>query len=334
MLELAFDETIAQGKRGKKVRLVQEWLTLHGFGLVPDGKFGPATEACVREFQEDRGLPPTGTVGKSTFEALVEPMRSVLELVEPGTSLGETVVAQARRHLQAQPHEVGGPNAGPWVRLYMDGLEGIEFPWCAGFACFVLRQACEAIGADLPIEPSVSCDSIAASAKQRGLFVPESQAKKGRLHPGAFFLHRRTDNDWSHIGIVVEVHDDFFRTIEGNTNDEGSHEGVEVRARVRGYKSKDFVVYDNPLVRDVGPDRDAVIEHNAHELEQMNSEAASLLQQLFIECDQRGTLIVFENATPGGVLIDAHVMSGDPQVLHRIAKLLQITVDGDTLRVV
>ena len=47
---------------------------------------------------------------------------------------------------QINPREIGGQNMGPWVRLYMDGREGAEFPWCAGFVCFVLAQACEAMG--------------------------------------------------------------------------------------------------------------------------------------------------------------------------------------------
>jgi len=34
-----------------------------------------------------------------------------------------------------------------------------------------------------------------------------------------------------------------FQTIEGNTNDDGSREGYEGCQRVRGYASKDFIVW-------------------------------------------------------------------------------------------
>ena len=130
---------------------------------------------------------------------------------------------------------------GPWVRLYMGGREGNEFAWCAGFACFVLKQACDSLGVAMPIKASVSCDSLAASAKQRNVFLGEQKAKVNAVTPGSFFLNRRTPDDWTHVGIVTAAADGFFKTIEGNTNDEGSREGYEVCARNRGYKKKDFI---------------------------------------------------------------------------------------------
>jgi hypothetical protein len=45
-----------------------------------------------------------------------------------------------------------------------------------------------------------------------------------------------------HTGIVLEANNDFYHTIEGNTNDEGSREGYEVCKRIRGYKKKDFIL--------------------------------------------------------------------------------------------
>ncbi len=61
------------------------------------------------------------------------------------------------------------------------------------------------------------------------------------MTPGSFFLNRRTPDDWTHVGIVTEAADGSFKTIEGNTNDEGSREGYEVCARNRGYKKRDFI---------------------------------------------------------------------------------------------
>jgi len=153
------------------------------------------------------------------------------------------VALYARQHLASAPREVGGQNRGPWVRLYMDGQEGAEWAWCAGFACFVLKQACDAVGMPLPLTPSVSCDSLAASAQQRGLFLKGApDMDRRRLGPGSLFLNRRTPTDWVHTGIVIDVAAETLQTIEGNTNDEGSREGYEVCQRIRGYAQKDFVV--------------------------------------------------------------------------------------------
>ncbi|MGH7233483.1 MAG: peptidoglycan-binding domain-containing protein [Nitrospiraceae bacterium] len=52
---LTISETISRGSKRKDiVRLVQEWLNLHGSRISIDGEFGPATEAAVKEFQEGR----------------------------------------------------------------------------------------------------------------------------------------------------------------------------------------------------------------------------------------------------------------------------------------
>ncbi|HEX9630832.1 MAG TPA: peptidoglycan-binding protein [Gemmatimonadales bacterium] len=243
MNELVLDQPCARGSKGARVRMIQEWLTLHRLAVVIDGDYGPATQEAVRRFQRHSGLGVTGTVDRKTYTGLVAPMAAALAPIAPGgRSLRRLVVAYARQHLRAGPREVGGQNAGPWVRLYMDGNQGVQWPWCAGFACFVLRQACAALAAPTPIQPSFSCDSLAASARVRGVFVPKaSHGTAPPVRAGAFFLNRRTETDWDHTGIVLRVRNDGFDTIEGNTNDEGSREGYEVCRRVRGYGGKDFV---------------------------------------------------------------------------------------------
>lgn len=125
----------------------------------------------------------------------------------------------------------------------MKGNEGPEWPWCAGFATFVLKQACDAMGVAMPVQPTPSCDLLASRAKAKRCFVRGAvTADRAKLRPGALFLSRRTAGDWVHTGIVVRVEKDVFHTIEGNTNDAGEREGYEVCARIRGFGSKDFIV--------------------------------------------------------------------------------------------
>ncbi len=242
MQEYELDKTYQRGARGKGVRKIQEWLSLHDIQVVIDGDFGPATEAAVKAFQEAAGIRRDGIVGPSTWQHLVRPMLNALQPIEDIDALGDLLVAYARQHLAEHPREVGGQNCGPWVRLYMSGHDGTQWAWCAGFVSYLLRQACDTLSISPPLQGSFSCDSLAAQARAAGLFVSESQAKdRSNVPPGSLFLNRRTSTDWTHTGLVITADDEVFHSIEGNTNDEGSREGYEVCQRTRGYSRKDFI---------------------------------------------------------------------------------------------
>lgn len=244
MDELTLDKDYKKGNRGKEVEKIQAWLSLNGLGLKIDGDFGSATDYAVKKFQEAKNLKVDGVVGKKTFGKLVMPMSNALkEMPKSNKSLGKMVVSYAKQHLKQHPREMGGQNKGPWVRLYMKGNEGTAWPWCAGFVSFILNQACDTLGVSLPLKTSFSCDFLAVSAKEKGIFLRGSKASdRKKITPGSLFLERRTSTDWIHTGIVIGAEDEVFLTIEGNTNDEGSREGYEVCSRIRGYKSKDFIL--------------------------------------------------------------------------------------------
>ena len=90
-------------------------------------------------------------------------------------------------------------------------------------------------------------DTVISQAKAGGLFMRESQAAtpagKAQIIPGSLFAVRASPVHWSHLGIVSGASADSFATMEGNTNDEGSADGFEAVERVRGYGSKDFVIW-------------------------------------------------------------------------------------------
>lgn len=241
--ELTIDRELGYGSKGPDVRRVQEWLNLNGYGIGIDGGFGRVTEDAVRRFQKANRIKQTGKVNPRTFSALVAPMSAVLQkpLRKP-KSLGTAMLTYAKAHLAQHPLEVGGPNRGPWVRLYTGGNEGDNWAWCAGFVSFILKQASELMGTPMPIAGSVGCDQLASQAKARNIFLDEHRAPN-ELRPGSLFLVRKTPTDWTHTGIVVEIHPQFFRTIEGNTNDDGVREGYEVCTLTRSYQNKDFVLF-------------------------------------------------------------------------------------------
>ena len=182
-------------------------------------------------------------VGPITFSALIYPIKEALKPIDPGNRTArQLVVAYARQHLKQNPVEVGGENKGPWVRLYMKENEGDQWPWCAGFISFILKQTYETLSMPLPIKTSFSCDLLAASAMYNGYFLGENDSElRNKLKPGAIFLSRRSSNDWNHTGIVIKVDDEVFHTIEGNTPGKESYQGDRVCSLVRWYNDKDFI---------------------------------------------------------------------------------------------
>ena len=237
---------LRRGSKGKKVRFLQEWLCLHGFFIVLDGDFGPATERAVKDFQKKARLPVTGVAESGTLDRLILPITNALKPIpvrRGGGSVGSMLLAYAEQHLAQHPREIGAENQGPWVRLYTGGKEGPAWPWCAAFASFLLKQACGTLGMALPIRTSFSCDLLAAEAKRRKrLLVRPVPEKRAQIGLGSIFLVRPAGKDYIHAGVVVHAEPEYFTTIEGNTNDHGDREGYEVCKRTRGYRNKDFIL--------------------------------------------------------------------------------------------
>lgn len=63
--------TLRRGMENSTVKRLQERLNASGFDVgSADGKFGPRTQAAVRDFQRSQGLRADGVVGRRTFQAL------------------------------------------------------------------------------------------------------------------------------------------------------------------------------------------------------------------------------------------------------------------------
>jgi hypothetical protein len=99
-------------------------------------------------------------------------------------------------------------------------------PWCASYVADVGYQL---FGHDWPLPNTASCDRLLESARRNGVLVEKPVA-------GAVFLLMKTPRDAIHTGFVTEVLDDGWRTIEGNTNDDGGRDGWGVLRRTRGQK--------------------------------------------------------------------------------------------------
>lgn len=255
--ELAFPGALGVGDGGKKskkqgaaVRRVQEWLNFHDAATGLDGDFGDSTATMLAAFQERLGRPATGSLDAETWALLTAPLRRALApIAHPaGASLEEAVVAVSLQHVAQKPIEIGGDNAGPWVRAYMRGKDGADQLWCAGFVCLLVAQAARDLGLAMPFKRQVGCDALAADARASGRFIAESAMQApaqrlSRIRPGMLFVMRNPDNDadFIHAGIVLRPNAETFDTIEGNTNASGGANGVIARIGNRAYRRRDFL---------------------------------------------------------------------------------------------
>ncbi|MCH9813055.1 MAG: peptidoglycan-binding protein [Epsilonproteobacteria bacterium] len=243
--ELKLPKTIKKGSKSVYVKYIQEWLDYHDFKTPIDQKFGIATKTQVKKFQRHYELIPNGVVDLETYHLLTQPMLEALSPIEGQFhSFSQASLAYAKQQMHYSPKEIGGENRGPWVRLYMRGEEGSNKPWCAGFVTFILKKTAHYTPFKSPIRGSRSCDTLAAQAKEKKLFISEQKYKKGEidLPSGTLFLTRNTSTDWTHVGFVRQFKNQTFETIEGNeTNNNGSQNDV-VCSRERAYRKRDFIV--------------------------------------------------------------------------------------------
>lgn len=121
-----------------------------------------------------------------------------------------------------------GSNAGPEVNLFLK-FAGLDpgFAWCIAMQVWV-AMACGVPEADLPPQ-SMRASTVQvlhwARAQGKAFETPER---------GDWFIHVDPDGQHGHAGCyLAPVLDDSFRSIEGNTNLDGSSEGWEVCRHAR-----------------------------------------------------------------------------------------------------
>ncbi|MBE5040124.1 peptidoglycan-binding protein [Ructibacterium gallinarum] len=93
-----YKNALTFGDRGEGVRLIQYFLNVIAEfnDYIPainiDGIFGPATQNAVKAFQQSAGLPETGVVDETTWNALLENYNTVIQGLPPDYRVGGAVV--------------------------------------------------------------------------------------------------------------------------------------------------------------------------------------------------------------------------------------------------
>jgi hypothetical protein len=125
--------------------------------------------------------------------------------------------------------EATNHNDGRWVEAILRLVGQTKgAPWCAGFVCLVLDIA---FAGKNPLPKTASCDELLKFAQKKGWLYDEPTV-------GDVFLLMRTPTDAIHTGFVTAVGQLSVKTVEGNTNTDGSPDGWAVFPRERNKKGK------------------------------------------------------------------------------------------------
>jgi hypothetical protein len=223
------------------VTAIQRMLNARGCGpLDEDGVFGAATDAAVKLFQarftDADGVPLVvdGKVGSITWAALFGADTVPGTDVATGPLLDGTLnVAESQVGVMEVP---AGSNRGPQVDEYVRRVgcnPADQLPWCAAFVYYCFDESAKALGRSNPLVKTAGVLDHWAAAGQRGtprISGEQATQNPDLIRPGHIFVID-TGGGHGHMGLVREVTGGTLVTIEGNTNDGGSREGVGVFQR-------------------------------------------------------------------------------------------------------
>ena len=119
-----------------------------------------------------------------------------------------------------------GSNRGPQVEAYLQSTNTDPGePWCASFVYWCISQASKELGVKAPFLPTDACRFIDQWARRRDILEQSPQ-------PGDVFLLYE-GSVASHTVFVDSGDGTRYGTVEGNTNLDGSSEGIGVFKRNR-----------------------------------------------------------------------------------------------------
>lgn len=238
---------IKLGETDKSIVLtIQKRLNQLGCGpIAENGVFDEITLDAVKLFQSrsvdsnNNSLVIDGKIGSLTWGALFKTdtatpgQKAASKLLNKVIEIAATQVGVRERPL--------GSNDGPEVRRYLasvglDSKKG-SFAWCVAFIYFCFQQAADELSRSNPMVKTAGVLDHWNRAKANGairILAKDAIADPSLIQPGQIFVIAIGSKGLGHSGLVTEVlPDGRFKTIEGNSNDGGSREGIGVFERER-----------------------------------------------------------------------------------------------------
>jgi len=241
------------------IKAIQRRLNEVGCGPIDEtGVFDiENTKKAVKLFQarftDASGLPllTDGEVGSLTWGAMFGAV-SVPSNSRASTPLMKAVIEFAITQIGVRESPLGS-NRGREVDQYLRavGLNpvGNSFAWCVAFTHFCYLKAAESLRQDNPhIKTAGVLDHWNKAGRTTGVLritKSEAVADPSLVKPGSLFIID-FGGCIGHSGMVIEITSGRLVTIEGNTNDNGSRNGIGVfrrEARKINQINKGFIDY-------------------------------------------------------------------------------------------
>ena len=247
---------IKKGESDKSiVEAIQKQLNkLHCGPIEVDGDFGNQTFKAVKLFQsrntDIQGIPLVvdGVVGAITWEVLFLD-NSVPVAEEATNALFKEVlkIAHSQLHVRENPRN---SNRGKEVDAYLKaaGLDAHRgnYAWCMAFVYWVFEEACKNLGRSNPMVKTAGVLKQWNQTDCRKFKTKDVVNNPSLIKPGYVFI-RNYGRGMGHTGIITAVKGGYIHTIEGNSNDNGTREGIGVFELTRKIKSIEngFIDFNN-----------------------------------------------------------------------------------------
>lgn len=232
------------------VKAVQKRLNEIGCGPIDvDGGFGPKTVNAVKLFQarsvDANGNPliVDGKIGPISWEVLFGE-NTIKVVTEPSSDLLSRVIKIAKSQVGVLEDPIGS-NSGPEVDEYLAsvGLDPGYF-WCMAFVYWCFNKASKQLGISNPAFKTAGVLSQWNNTNGKRILSQDAVNNPSKIKPGQIFIMNYGGGS-GHTGLVESVSGGFINTIEGNTNEAGSRNGIGVFKRQRKINSvnKGFIEY-------------------------------------------------------------------------------------------
>ncbi|MES2276435.1 MAG: CHAP domain-containing protein [Bacteroidota bacterium] len=218
------------------VTAIQKQLNAKGCGPIGvDGDYGDNTFNAVLLFQsrfaDANGHPLTmdGMIGPVTWSTLFG-VATVAPVLTAASPLLTAVLKFAGTQVGIMESPEGS-NSGPEVNKYLKSVGlGPGYSWCMSFVYYCFGQASTQLGIANPAYKSGGVIDAWDNTHGKKVLHADAIVNTSLVLPGQIFIIS-TGGGHGHTGLVEKVTNGLLTTIEGNTNNDGSSNGIGVFRR-------------------------------------------------------------------------------------------------------